>query len=206
MEREEKVGILLTPTQDGGIAKREITQEELDRIFFKDGNRNWDNIYQVLPEPVWEKIFDEEGCLGYEGYTLDHKAFGAGRTFRRDGTLRTEGVYGLKGLLCGREYYPNGRIRFEGSLRLNQAYGPNFPEFGSWYDEDGKLLFRGKFRFSRSSLGWPTAEEPEGFRWDHGSLPKGHVFLWEDARKYMKEAVLSGQEPEQEKKEDRNDE
>lgn len=185
MDREEKDCMLYTRGADREFTGKAITQEELGKIFFSEGNREWDHAHLVLPDPVWERIL-EDGCLLYEGFTLDHKPFGSGRVFYRNGMPRLEGVFGLKGLLCGRAYYPNGVIRFEGLFRLNQAYGPNYPEYGIWYGKDGKMLFRGKIRISRSSLGWPRVYEPEGF----GSVPdttiKGHTFLWEDARKYIK--------------------
>ncbi len=194
MEQKEKIAILLTQGKDGEIRQTEITQEELDRIFFKEGNRTWDQIHTVLPEPVWEKIY-EDGYLLYEGFTIDHKAFGAGKAFYRDGKPRAEGIFSFKGLLCGREYYPDGKIRFEGTYRLNQAYGPNFPDFGSWYDEDGKRIYRGNFKCSRSSLGLPRVEEPKGFTWERQSILKNHTFIWEDAKKYMKQTVLNGSVP-----------
>ena len=182
MDRDEKVAVLFTENGKGEIRKSEITQEELGKIFFGEGNRNWDHVHLALPEPVWERIY-EDGHLLYEGYTVNHKAFGAGRAFYRDGTVHLEGIFGLKGLLCGREYYSNGVIRFEGLFRLNQAYGPNYPEYGIWYDSKGKMLFRGKVKVGRSSLGWPSVYEPEGF----GSVPdtvvrNGHMMMWEDAR------------------------
>jgi len=188
MNQEEKNYKLFTQNSDGGITEREITQEELGRIFFHEGNREWDNVHMALPDPVWERIY-EDGYLLYEGYTVDHKAFGAGRSFYRDGTVHLEGIFGLKGLLCGREYYSNGMIRFEGLFRLNQAYGPNYPEYGIWYDTNGRMLFRGKMKIIRSSLGWPGIHEPEGF----GSVPdtvlrNGHMIMWEDARRLISAA------------------
>ena len=183
MDREEKNFILLTQGDTGKIAEQEITREEMERIFFNDGDIRENNVHLYLPEPGWEKIY-EDGRLIYEGFTVDHKAFGAGRCFLRDGSLYMEGFFGIKGFLSGRVYGKNRMILFEGSFRMNHAYGPNFPEYGSWYGEDGKLKYRGKFSVSRSSLGWPRVSVPEGF----GSVPSGpagHWFTWNDARKYM---------------------
>jgi len=155
-------------------------------IAFAERDGGWDQVHLVLPEPVWERIY-EEGYLLYEGYTVDHKAFGAGRVYLRDGSVYMEGEFGLKGFLSGKVFYPDGRIRFDGICRLNEGYGMNYPEYGSFYGEGGGLVFHGKFRVSRSSLGWPWVVEPEGF----GPVPhadlKGHQFMWEDARKYMKQ-------------------
>lgn len=188
MNQEEKNAILLTQDENGKISQTEITQEDLGKIFFQEGNREWDQVHMVLPEPVWGKIYDDDGALVYEGYTLNHKAFGLGRAFYRDGSISMEGFFGIKGFISGRIYYSNGIIQFDGLFRLNQAYGPNYPEYGIWYDHNGKLLYRGKFGVSRSSLGWPRVYEPEGF----GIIPtnarlKGKTFMWEDARRLMKE-------------------
>ncbi len=190
MDQEEKNAILFTQDKDGKISQRVITEEELGKIFFHEGNREWDQVHMILPDPVWEKLYDDEGILVYEGYTLDHKAFGLGRAYYRDGSLSMEGFFGIKGFQSGKVFYSNGVIQFDGLFRLNQAYGPNYPEYGIWYDEDGKLLYRGKFGVSRSSLGWPRVYKPEGF----GTIPcnarlKGKVFMWEDARKLMKKGV-----------------
>lgn len=194
MGQEEKIAVLLTKDRNGKSTEREITQEELGQLFFNEGNHEWDQVHTVLPEPVWEKLYDDEGFLVYEGYTLDHKAFGAGRTYYRDGSLNMEGVFGIKGLLCGRDYYSDGRIRFEGQFRINQAYGPNFPEYGIWYGRNGEMVYRGKFIVLRSSLGWPRVYKPDGF----GSVPHcvlkyEHLFMWETARKIMKEQPCTEQ-------------
>ena len=79
MNQEEKNYKLFTQNSDGGITEREITQEELGRIFFHEGNREWDNVHMALPDPVWERIY-EDGYLLYEGYTVDHSALKSSRS------------------------------------------------------------------------------------------------------------------------------
>lgn len=163
-----------------------------------DGGCRQENVQMILPESVWEKVY-EDGSLLYEGFTVDHKAFGPGRCFFPDGRVHMDGIFGVKGFICGRIYYPNGLVRFEGCFRVNHAYGPNFPEFGTWYGDDGELRYHGMFSVSCSSLGWPKVITPEGF----GSVPaarlKEHLFMWDDSRKYMEEEGM------QEKGEFRND-
>ena len=183
----EALTVLLTQDREGKVSRRGITQEQLGEIFFGEGNRQWDQVHMMLPEPVWEKLYDHDGYLVYEGYTVDHRAFGAGRSFFRDGSVCMEGVFGIKGLLSGRAYYPDGLIRFEGYFRINNGYGPNFPEYGTWYGRDGKMLYRGKFVVSRSTLGWPSVYKPEGF----GPVPRcvlkyENLFMWEHAKKWIK--------------------
>ncbi len=152
----------------------------------RDENQ-WDQIQLFLPDPVWEKLYDEEACLVYEGYTLDHKAYGAGRVFFGNGTVSMEGLFRIKGFLCGKVFSGNGTVMFEGMFRLNLGYGPNNLEYGARYDSEGKLLYHGKFGVSRSGLGWPKVNEPIEF----GTIPqstrlKGKVFMREDARRLMK--------------------
>ena len=187
MENNEKIAKLLMDTGDGKIVTTEITQDQLGELFFGEGNRKWDNIQIVLPDPVWTRFY-EDGVLIYEGFAIDQKAFGPGKVFWKDGKPKAEGIFGLKGLLYGKEYYPNGMIRFEGSFKLNQAYGPNYPEYGSWFDEQGKLKYHGRFIICRSSIGYPLTSNPKGFTWNKDANPKDHVFIWEDARRYMKQA------------------
>ena len=185
MEKEEKNVVLLTMDSTGKITERKISEEEMGGIFFNDGDCRWDQVHLELPEPVWEKVY-EGNRLVYEGFTVCHKAFGAGRSVYENGVVLMEGIFGIKGFLSGKIYYPNGFVRFDGCFRINHAYGMNYPEYGSWYGEDGKLLYHGKFSVSRSSLGWPTVRVPEGF----GRIPdckmNGHLFTGQDAQKYMK--------------------
>jgi len=162
MDQEKKNTVLLAQDEDGKISQKEISQKALEKIFFGEGNRKWDQIHMFLPDPIWEKLYDD-GILVYEGYTLNHKACGLGRAYNTDGSLIMEGCFGIKGLLSGKIFYSNGVIMYDGLFRLNQAYGPNYPEYGSWYDRNGKLLYRGMFSVARSSLGWPRVTEPEGF-------------------------------------------
>ena len=64
--RKKSVQSCLTQDGNGQISKREITQEELGRIFFQEGNREWDQVHIVLPDPVWEKLYDNDGVLVYK--------------------------------------------------------------------------------------------------------------------------------------------
>ena len=131
---------------------------------------------------IWKKIYSNR-VLIYEGYTVNGKAYGTGTSFYSDGKPLHEGEFGLKGLLKGREYYPNGRIRFEGTYKLNRAYGPNEPLYGTWYSESGEELFNGQFTVTHGGVGYPNVVEPEGY--GTAMFPEvlgSHTFMWEDAR------------------------
>lgn len=131
---------------------------------------------------IWKKIYNDDGTLIYEGFTLNNKAYGAGVSYYENGNPLHEGVFGIKGLLIGREYYPNGNICFEGVLRLNRGYGPNWPEYGTWYSEDGEELFHGKFGIRRGGVGFPTVTEPMNYGMAHFKS-RLDVFMWEDAKR-----------------------
>lgn len=186
MEQEKKTYKFIGVDEKGEKIEKEIDEEELGKIFFNEGDRIWDNIQICLPDPVWEEIHID-GALAYEGFTLNHKPYGAGKVFYKNGKPKLEGIFGCKGLVCGREYYANGVIRFEGQFKMNRAYGPNFPEYGTWYDQSGKVLFHGKFGVGRSSLGWPRIDEPKGFGGVPDTTDKYGVkmFMWEDAREMI---------------------
>ena len=89
-------------------------------------------------------------------------------------------MFDVKGLVYGREYYPNGKIRFEGAYKINHGYGPNYPEYGRCYNEDGNMYYEGKLSVKRSGLGWPSVKMPKEF----GSIPQSHPDLryidWSD--------------------------
>ena len=132
-------------------------------------------------ERLWEKIYRQDGSLLYEGYTINGKANGPGATYYVNGNPLHEGIFGVKGLLFGREYYSNGQVRFEGVFKINKAYGPNEPEYGTWYDENGKTHFHGKFAVSHGGVGFPSVKTPE----DYGTayIPDDlneHLLMWTD--------------------------
>ena len=112
---------------------------------------------------VWMKIYSKNDKLIYEGFTVNEMPFGSGTSYYSNGRKFQEGVFDDKGLLYGREYYRNGKLRFEGSYKHNNGYGSNYPVFGYCYDEDGKELFYGELTVRKSGLGWPTIVKPEYF-------------------------------------------
>lgn len=116
-----------------------------------------------MKKTVWKQLFYFPDHIKYEGFTLNGKPFGAGRTSYLNGNIYQEGVFDIKGLVYGREYYPSGVLRFEGAYRINTGYGPNYPVYGKCYDESGKEIYDGQLRVTRSGLGWPMVKEPEEF-------------------------------------------
>ena len=157
----------------------DIAAQVADRVL------NEDEVYYY----EYKRLYSQKGVLLYEGMTYNGKACGAGMSFWPDGTIYQEGLFGVKGLLWGSEYYPSGDLRFKGAFHLNGAYGPNFPELGEFYDDSGQLLRKGKPRIWTSGLGYPFIVDPEGFggaakgkygRVAQEGAPRFDWIMWED--------------------------
>ena len=109
----------------------------------------------------WKKIYNN--VLLYEGFTMNDKACGLGVSYYANGNPLHEGLFGIKGLIEGKEYYPNGQLRCYGHYKINKGYGPNKIINGTWYSEEGKKLYQGDFSVERSGLGWPKVVRPKNF-------------------------------------------
>lgn len=124
--------------------------------------------------PQYEKLYYDTGELRYEGYCKAHAKgnfihpAGEGIEYYKDGTIFREGVFQRGGLLKGKEYYPNGKLKFDGQFNCRQTeegyYGPSYPVHGKFYTPDGALDFEGDFKIEkRGSIGYPVIVKPEGF-------------------------------------------
>lgn len=149
----------------------------------------------------WEQLFDDDGNLLYEGFTFNHKPSGAGTAYFRNGAKYQEGVFGIKGLLVGREYYSNGQLRFEGVYRLNRAYGPNPPVLGSFFDENGKLLHEGEAVWKYGGVGYPYGVNVKNFGKVHqDGKPLLPCLMWEEARNDGRESSATQEKAADEQK------
>lgn len=130
----------------------------------------------------WKKLFAQDGVtLVYEGYTLNGKPYGHGTVYYPDGSKYLEGLFDIKGLIRGKEYYENGQLRFYGIYKIHQNYGPNPPIYGKLYDDEGNLLYNGTFKVtSMGSAGYPKVEIPK----EYGSVGHKKVsfepVMWND--------------------------
>ena len=133
-----------------------------------------------MRELIWKKLFSAEGVLLYEGYTLHDKACGEGTAFYSDGQLYKEGVFDVKGLVKGKEYYPNGSLRFDGEYVVQKGYGPNFPKGGTCYDPNGNVL-EGSVTVRKSGSGYPMIQWPKGCeRIPDEERPDIPILMWND--------------------------
>lgn len=134
-------------------------------------------------DTVWQKLFNNKGVLVYEGNTLNGKPCGKGTAYYEYGGIYQEGIFGIKGLLSGREYYKNGVLRFEGDYYLNTGYGPNFPKSGKYYNSEGEPVYHGEFQWRCGGVGYPI----ECYNTDYGHVrqvgaPSFPLLSWEDVK------------------------
>ncbi len=148
------------------------------------------DVWQKM-NPVWKRLYRgsgyDKGKLLYEGYTVDNMAYGAGTSYYPSGSRCQEGLFGPNGLICGREYYINGKLRFEGTYQYNADYSENWPVFGAFYSPEGELKYYGAFDVIGTSdkVIRPLVMEPEGFGPVTSLMPiKGYLFRGEKTWKY----------------------
>ncbi len=143
-------------------------------------------------KPEWGKLYYPNGELLYEGFMVDQMAYGAGTSYHPYGYICQQGLFGPNGLICGREYYNNGQIRFEGTFQYNAGFQVNWPIFGAFYDAEGHLKYYGAFDIIDEEGGdvRPYVLQPE----DYGPLIDPIVsrhydfrFRGEKARKYYRQ-------------------
>ncbi|MBO6111288.1 MAG: hypothetical protein J6P12_10640 [Methanobrevibacter sp.] len=128
--------------------------------------------YYPRGQIVHRQLHDEDGNLVYEGYTLNYSPYGFGKAYFANGDLYREGIFDIKGIVQGKEYYPSGQLRFEGQWCLTRGYGPNAPCDGKAYGENGELIYSGKFEIKRGGVGWPMIQKPKGFPLEQKQRPK----------------------------------
>lgn len=128
--------------------------------------------YYPRDQIVYRKLHDGDGNLVYEGYTLNYSPYGFGKAYFANGGLYREGIFDIKGIVQGKEYYPSGHLRFEGQWSLTRGYGPNAPWDGNAYGENRELIYSGKFEIKRGGVGWPMIQKPKGFPLEQKQRPK----------------------------------
>ena len=112
---------------------------------------------------VRQRLFAMNGAPAYEGLGSRRFPMGEGKAYFADGTVYQEGLFDGMGLLCGREYYPSGALRFEGLYAHQKCCGPNCPQWGSFYEEDRSLRYTGPIQVETGSPHCPVVTVPERF-------------------------------------------
>ena len=144
-------------------SKRISEKEFLDKI-------NYDQY------AIHKKLYSDNDELVYEGYTVLDKPHGLGTAYYPNGNKYKEGVFGIKGLIEGKEFYSNGQIKFEGTKLVNGGYGPNYPIRGNLYNEKGDLMFSGRFEYMKSGVGLPLMRYPR-YKFEEKDKPKFEYLL-----------------------------
>lgn len=109
--------------------------------------------------------------LVYEGFTRCSQPYGLGVAYYPNGNIYRDGVFYIKGIIEGKEYYSSGQVKFEGKWAVNRGYGPNYPVIGNYYSEDGKLIFSGVFQVKKGGVGYPMMKYPK-YRLEEKDKPK----------------------------------
>lgn len=120
---------------------------------------------------IHKKLFTTDGKLLYEGYTVNDRPYGLGTLYFENGNIFKEGIFDVKGIVEGKEYYPDGQVKLEGIWSITTGYGPNAPYKGCLFSENGKLVFSGKFEINKGGVGFPMIRYPT-YRRNHEDSPK----------------------------------
>lgn len=148
-------------------------------------------------EKILGRLYYEDGSLAYDGYFTEDEKWkvcrcGLGTQYYPDGTVYREGIFNRRGLLLGREYYPNGKLRYQLVLRENLGYGPNFPVCGIFYDDQGREVYTGKFTVWAGGVGYPVVKVPKNFgdvaKYDYRTI-KGAMYREAPRHKVSPEAI-----------------
>ena len=114
-----------------------------------------------MDQKVWKNLYDKNGHLVYEGYTLLGKPFGRGTVYFPNGNKFQEGKFAEKGLVgYGKEYWSNCKLKVEAKFIKNRRYGPNYPSVGTFYNQEGVKVFSGDFIISGGGMVY----KPEGYK------------------------------------------
>lgn len=141
----------------------------------------------------WRRLYSHDNKLIYQGYTLRDKPYGVGKAYYENGNIYQEGIFGLNGLVCGREYYPDGTPRFEGEYFQSIGYGYNYPYYGKCFSEEkerkGEIFYEGDVYTYLDYEGNPVISYPEKFMpIPENQKPHLSYFTWADA---AEEKILS---------------
>ena len=92
-----------------------------------------------MEKKEWKRLYDESGNLLYEGSTLNGRPWGAGDAYYPDGSIYRKGIFGIKGLLTGKEYYSSEKLGLNAFFTLNRGYGPHIPVLMLENNEGGAI-------------------------------------------------------------------
>lgn len=159
---------------------------EIDKYFLTGEKLSIEEFFEKIHyyengKVVHKKLFSNDKLL-YEGYTVNDKPYGLGTLYFENGTKYKEGIFDIKGIIEGKEYYPKDQVKFEGTWSITTGYGYNAPYKGSLFNEKGKLIFSGKFEINKCGVGAPMIRYPTYGR-DPENRPKIEYIHSSDLKK-----------------------
>ena len=148
---------------------------EIDKYFLTGERLSVEEFFEKIHyyengKVIHKKLFSNDRLL-YEGYVVNDRPYGLGTLYFENGNKYKEGIFDIKGVIEGKEYYPGGQVKFEGTWSITTGYGPNAPDKGNLFDENGKLVFSGKFQIIKCGVGAPMIRYPKYGR-DPENRPK----------------------------------
>lgn len=138
------------------------------------------------------RLFYETGELHYEGQIKNNKPWGKGIKYFKNGLIEMEGIFGDWFIEQGKEYYPNGNLKFEGQYNCGPRnyYGPRYFVEGRLYYETGELWYEGTFDIKQyGSLGYPMFKKSESFLKGTEYNQKGEVIKHHDKKIDQKQTI-----------------
>ena len=153
-----------------------------DKIVFPEDALSVEEFFEkinLFDGSVFKEIYNDN-VLVYRGYTLKDKPYGLGTLYFDNGKIYRSGIFDIKGIREGKEYYYSGRLKFEGTWTINHGYGPNAPRCGNYFLENGELAFSGKFKVQSGGVGWPRIRYPVGYPYMEKQAPAIDCMTWQD--------------------------
>jgi antitoxin component YwqK of YwqJK toxin-antitoxin module len=87
-----------------------------------------------------------------EGEYQDGQLHGSGKVYYPNGRCEYDGTWDNGDLLRGREYTPQGVLRYKGQFKSKHQGGDFvWHGIGEWYHPSGEVYFRGIFKDGRPS-------------------------------------------------------
>ena len=136
---------------------------KIDRYYLTGENLSVEEFFEKIhyyDKVTYKKLYSNEKLI-YEGYTINNKPYGLGILYFENGNKYQEGIFDFKGVIEGKEYYPEGQIKFEGIWSITTGYGFNAPYKGCFFTKKGKLIFSGKFQINKTGVGSPMIRYPK---------------------------------------------
>lgn len=111
------------------------------KLFDKNGALIYDGYMKNGEFHGYGKLYSDEGTLIYDGYWNDGKYDHYGKLFYSDGKIKYDGYWDNNNRHgWGKSFYSDGKIQYEGNWSENKYHG-----LGKAFDENGSLIYEGEW-------------------------------------------------------------